>query len=272
MANVLRQRSRLCVAAKLVNLACSALPALVAVAGLAQQPSIAVFELAHTPLMATEVGRTELKYLVSCALPQGQVVKFSHAGKAYELPGAMGLAPGWLKTRMSADDERRVSACVFARTNFFGVPVMLSMRSEAERQAEALGPAPAASAPRTETVPAALQADAAERAEFSRFEASYFGNMFAAKPVAYVCGPTVGKPGTEAWQAHANWLTSHERVCTLPSAKRDGLTRCGFVHVGECTPANLRQAGVHYHDSAVAVFLPAAHRAAAAAKRPVRAP
>ena len=129
-------------------------------------------------------------------------------------------------------EERLVSACMLARTNYFGVPVLLSMR----RKDAALN--------------SALYADAAERARFTRLEGKFYGNLFAPGQPAFFCKGDE-RPDREAW------LKSLQRVCAIGDAD-PGMSRCGFLDTGPCRPDSLRQAGVNYEEAAIDVFLPTA--------------
>src|SRR5262245_41526408 len=63
------------------------------------------------------LSRELLKYVVSCALDDGQSVTLSVDGQRYVFPGSLGLAPEWGERRGSCDDscQRWVSGCVLAR-------------------------------------------------------------------------------------------------------------------------------------------------------------
>jgi len=77
-------------------------------------------------------ARIFMKYLVSCALVPGQVVKWqNHDGTINaEWEGALGLCPEWHTDAPSAACRQRVSSCILARNNAFGVSVMFSMRGD----------------------------------------------------------------------------------------------------------------------------------------------
>jgi hypothetical protein len=70
--------------------------------------------------------------------------------------------------------QRWVSACILARTNAYGVHVLISMRAPANtppgRQAQ------------FDRIRAALQTTAVEVSEFNRREGAYYGNLFATTP------------------------------------------------------------------------------------------
>ena len=188
-------------------------------------------ELSRPEAAVGMAGAELMRYLVSCALPEGaQVANPDSSAKAAPFVGGMGLAPGWAKSALTVEQQRLMSSCLFARTNYFGVPVLLSMRS-----------------PRQDGPPS-LQASEAERRTFSRQEGAFFGNAFLAAPVAYSCSGD-RSPDRE------RWLRRMQRVCTLPGAGV-GRTQCGFVDVGVCSPAAYRQGGVDYADQVIEVHLP----------------
>jgi hypothetical protein len=70
-----------------------------------------------------------MKYLVSCALAPDQSISWTdHAGNTTTWRGALSMCPTWDHAPPDLGCRRRVSACILARNNAFGVSVMLSMR------------------------------------------------------------------------------------------------------------------------------------------------
>jgi hypothetical protein len=189
--------------------------------------------LADPALAASEASRQRLKYLASCALAADTVLVGEADGRVYEWPGSLGLAPQWDRRPLDEREERWVSACILARTNWFGVPVMLSMRSPFPNDAPG------------------LQADADERRGYPLEEATFFGNLFRPHGGAYVCGAN-DDPERQAR------IAAHRRLCALPLQQRlaDGRTvsACGFVYVGACGAERFVQDGIAYRE-AVTVFL-----------------
>ena len=188
--------------------------------------------LADERMSTTPDARKTLKYLASCALDAGTVLTARHEGVDYEFPGGIGLAPEWHSRAMTEEEQRWVSACMLSRTNFFGTRVEISMRSDFPSRAEG------------------LQIWRDEDAAFTQEEGTFFGNLFAADPVAYVCSPA----HSDATRA---LIAAQHRICALPAATHDGkaVTACAMVHVGQCTPAAFAQDGVQYRQ-AITVFLP----------------
>jgi len=183
----------------------------------------------------TPQGREQLKYLVNCALPADVTVIASAGEQRYALPGAMGLAPAWATRPLTPSEQRRVSACMLARTNLFGVPVQISMRSDAADATKS------------------LEADAGERRDYPFFEAGFFGNLFQEQPEGYVCTG-------DAPSSRMRHLRSLLRVCSLPITNAPGasyVSRCGFVMVGACRDHAFVQNGVDYSADVLNVYLPA---------------
>lgn len=193
-----------------------------------------VAELRVPVAFLSTTGRQFLRYAVSCALPPGRAVRVPAASLNLSddvFEGAMGLAPDWATRGLMPHEERLVSACLLARTNYFGVPVQLSLRRP--------NAAPGSS----------LDADAAERSRYSRMEARFFGNLFQPRQTAYFCR------GDE-FPDRARWLRSLRRICALEGDAASGVNACGFVDVGPCSAARLQRDGVDYESSAIDVFLP----------------
>ena len=199
---------------------------LLALAGAAKQLPLLDDSLARTP-----DGRKLLKYIVNCALPAIDTVDVSTDSGSFSFPGDMGLAPAWSSRSLNDAEKRQVSSCLAARTNFFGKPVRISLRSE-DPQA-----------------PVGLRCDAQERRDYPFFEGGFFGNFFSANPVAYVC---VGDTSA----GRAAHLESLLRVCTLEKGGAPGLSRCDFRIVGNCRDRPFTQDGVDYGKEVLQVYLP----------------
>lgn len=190
--------------------------------------------LRDAKMAQTAEGREQLKYLVSCALPRDTTVIAVADNQRFSFPGSMGLAPSWATRPLTAAEQRRVSACMLARTNRFGVPVQLSLRSDAA------------------DAPESLHADADERHGFPFFEAGFFGNLFLENPEAYVC------TGDTPPQRMPH-LRSLLRVCSLPMSGTEassGISRCGFIIVGSCKDRPFVQNRTDYSSEVLNVYLP----------------
>ncbi|MBI4512193.1 MAG: hypothetical protein HY698_21350 [Deltaproteobacteria bacterium] len=112
-------------------------------------------------------ARAFLKYVVSCALPDGTTLALSADGEDYVFHGELGLAPEWGEEGGSCgeDCQRWVSACVLARVNAHGNEVHISVR----------GPHPA------------LQVTAEELGAYTDREAGFFGNLLASPQELWAC-------------------------------------------------------------------------------------
>jgi hypothetical protein len=182
-------------------------------------------ELADPTLAATPEKRQQLHYLVSCALPK-DIVLYTHQGTSrFTFPGQIGLAPGWLRQPLTLAEERWVSACLLALTNYFGKHVEVSLHAE---------PAPVS----------LLQLSADDQQHFPLFEGGFFGNLFRPNPVAYVCQGTRTPTEDQA-------PVLQDRVCTWPTGAHtpDGkpVTPCQFILTGPCSdPASFTVDGDHY--------------------------
>lgn len=177
-------------------------------ATLAGAQTTQVIPITNQELIATQDARLQTKYLASCALDETTVLTGMADGETYEFPGAMGLAPDWGARALTHTERRWVSACILARTNFFGAHVLISMRAEQSGYAS-------------------LDAAPAEIASHTLYEGGFFGDVFTPSGGAFVC---VGS-GHSADLAAQSAL---KRVCTHAAEPGDTLTRCGFIQVGQC--------------------------------------
>lgn len=191
--------------------------------------------LRNESMAQTEEGRQLLKYMVSCALPAGESVAITMSGTKYAFQGALGLVPGWVDRPMAEEEQRKLSACLAAHTNFFGKPVQISLRSDD----------PAA--------PDGLQTTAQEREEFPFFEGGFFGNYFITHPVGYVC---LGDAPAERDKHLASLL----RVCSLEKESDAQYSRCDLKIVGRCKDKPFIQDGVDYTKEVLWVYLPGPER------------
>jgi hypothetical protein len=170
-------------------------------------PSTAMDAL-QDPGQAGELSRMLMKYIVSCALNTGRSFDFSwidiQSTPHHEsFPGELGLASDWVDEPPSTFEQAWVSSCLAARTNYFGVSVMISMR----------GSDPA------------LGTTGQERLAYTHREGAFFGNLFAIEPSVKAC-------------YHANevaYSRSKQRVCA--TGYDDGVTvyECGILDtIGDC--------------------------------------
>jgi hypothetical protein len=153
------------------------------------------------PMLATPEGREYFSYIVSCALPQGDVV----AASTGHYEGSMGLAPEWEHRAMTTSEKRWVSACLLARVNAYGISVELSLRGDH----------------------AALAAGDAELEVFTQPEGAFYGDVFASDATKMEMVACRG-----AAQAAGESGALVNRDCTEPAG--NGLTVCGFKYAGDC--------------------------------------
>ena len=190
-------------------------------------------ELADTTLAATETGRHQLKYLVNCALPDSVLLVSIQGQERFTFPGHLGLAPEWLKAPLTPLQERWVSACMLALTNYAGKHVDVSLQAKS-------GSAPFLGQTKEETT------------AYSLAEGGFFGNLFSPHPVAYVCSGARTKIEEQD-------PIFRDRLCTKPTGDRtpDGkpLTVCQFILTGPCSnPASFTVNG-HTYDEVIFVSL-----------------
>lgn len=204
--------------------------------GCASPAQTEVFNLRPTDLAKAPRELELLRYIVTCALPPQAEARVTSDRQVLRLSGDFGLAPDWRHRALTARERRLVSACVLARTNAFGVPVRISMRTDAE-DSRALR---------------SLRASASERAAFPLHEGAFFGDIFATGAPAYACA------GDRSPQAVAQ-LRRQRRICALPTGARtaDGreVSACGFVIVGPCNADGIGVDGVHFSEL-IHVYVP----------------
>ncbi|MBM1635094.1 hypothetical protein JQV27_20040 [Sulfitobacter mediterraneus] len=199
-----------------------------------QAHRLADIDLSDSPLMRSATERKILEYTIECALPEGQIAFAEYEGISYQFSGVMRIAPEWADGPLSLAKQRDVTACLLARTNAFGVPVQISMRSETGHLAGL----------------SMFQVSPEEQVDFPIWEGAFFGNIFASAPVAYACQ---GSPNQQ------DKLRAAQRICTLPSGELtpDGkpVSACGFVSLGPC--GALQTSGIldTYADHMVHVYL-----------------
>ena len=158
-------------------------------------------------LLATPEGRDLYSYIVSCALPADVTIVATVDGTPYEFPGSIGLAPRWLKHKLSRGGQGWVSACLLARVNAHDTVEPISMRGKNP----------------------ALATSPAEVADFSLQEAAFYGNVFT---------PDADPPDWNACrgqdQAAGETGGLVDRDCGEPDPFDATHTQCGFTYAGDC--------------------------------------
>jgi hypothetical protein len=165
----------------------------------------------EAPGEAGNLNRLFLRYAVGCALSAAQSFSFSwtdsHGTARNETyHGELGIAPEWGAGPLSAAGQQLVSACLAARTNWYGIQVILSLRSSED--------------------PLTVPAGSAELTTYPDVEGVFWGNVFSTTPYLRACynQATV-----------ANSRRAH-RDCAAGHLKEDGSTEeCGMIEiVGPC--------------------------------------
>lgn len=140
-------------------------------------------------------GVNAIRYMIQCALAEGQTIKKNYKGQKTEFHGHLGLAPQWRDGACDEDCQQWVSACLMARTNPTGQTTDIWI--EAQHLALGTGANP----------------------EFPLHEGGFYGNLFAGTQVAHTC------------RGDANALaaaSAEGRTCTASDED------CGFVTDGDC--------------------------------------
>lgn len=147
-------------------------------------------------LLTTSTGRNVARYVVECALPEGDWIIKSVAGQVVHLDGRLGLAPEWKSSACDQDCQEWVTACLLARTNMTGQNVDLWVT--ADHASIGLGLSP----------------------DYPVYEATFYGNVFQDPTARYFC------LGDDDAQAVAS---ATGRTCTT-GAPGD----CGFTAFSSC--------------------------------------
>jgi hypothetical protein len=158
-----------------------------------------------------DLSRRFLRYTVSCALAPSSSFWFSWTDSAGTVhnesyPGELGLAPGWATGSLGTAGEQMVSACLAARTNWYGVSVTISMRSAQD--------------------PLRTLTTDDERAEFGVLEGTFWGNLFSSTPHLSACYD----------DRNVESSRDARRDCAAGHVSATGaIQECGMIHiVGAC--------------------------------------
>jgi hypothetical protein len=127
------------------------------------------------PGAAGALSRQLMRYVASCALDATQSFDFSwtdESGSHNEsYPGVLGIAPGWATGALTDDTSQRlVSGCLAGRANWYGVTVVISMRSKFDPLKSAVGDL--------------------ELLAYPNIEGAFWGNLFAPAPYMNACYKT----------------------------------------------------------------------------------
>jgi hypothetical protein len=160
------------------------------------------------PGEAGALSRQFVRYAVGCAFVPGQALSFTWTDDSgivhqEDYQGVLGLAPEWSTQPLHEGAQRWVSACLAARTNWYGQKVILSTRGVA------LG-----------------QPDPDELLGYPREEGAFWGNVFAPTPAVYACYNADNVDNSRA----------HLRDCAAGHLEPDGtVAECGIINIlGPC--------------------------------------
>jgi len=161
------------------------------------------------PGQAGDVSRLFVRYAVGCAFDTSQSFSFTWTdefGTTHEenYPGLLGLASSWATAPLGDQGQRWVSACLAARTNYYGIAVIISMRASHQ---------------------AMQQLDGLEKAGFPMEEGAFWGNLFLPMPFVRACHYAPN-------DAHSRSLM---RDCAAGHVGDAGIDSCGIIQrVGSC--------------------------------------
>jgi hypothetical protein len=177
------------------------------------------------------LSRELLKYVVSCALDDGDSVTIKIDGRWYEFDGSLGLAPEWGRSHGSCDGDcqRWVSACVLARVDAQGIKRQISVRGDNH----------------------VLHPSHDEVRDYTVREGAYFGNLFIEGQPRFLC-LAPGQSGDQrvCGPDLADCPMTVEGSCALDCAV-DGK----YGAFEDCSDAGRAWRG-HVYEEVITVFLP----------------
>ncbi|WP_428269327.1 DUF7594 domain-containing protein [Haliangium sp.] len=117
-----------------------------------------------------EATKILLQYMVECALSPGQSATIYDIDGVTPMvfEGSLGLAPSWRDGAPTSVEQRKVSACLAARSNAKGKKVRISLRGSG------------------------ITTSAVERAHFDTHEGAFWGDVFGPTPEIHTCMVTGG--------------------------------------------------------------------------------
>lgn len=154
-------------------------------------------------LFDTRAGRDQFSYLYTCAeKSKAKLTVVARNGTTYTYQGVMGIATEWTTGALPSTKYRLMTACMLARTNYFGIVVPISLRNDK------------------------ISTTSDEQTEFTVVEGAFWGDAFTVGASFRACA-------SPAKIAGSTISTLPERECTTPL---DGVTtKCGFSYAGECS-------------------------------------
>ncbi|WP_437670102.1 hypothetical protein [Sorangium sp. So ce131] len=161
------------------------------------------------------LSRELLKYVVGCALRSDQSFSFSWTDSSGVVhtetyAGHLGMADWWAYGPL-ADSfyQRWISACLAARTNFYGVSVNLSLRGSQT----------------------SLASSSTERSSYPTREGAFWGNLFSSTPFLRSCHSPPGV--TRARSLQRDCAAGH--LATDPATGATVTQACGPIALaGSC--------------------------------------
>lgn len=153
-------------------------------------------------LFATAAGRDQFSYLYTCAeKSNAKLTVVAPSGTAYTYNGSLGLATEWTSGALPQKKYGLMTACMLARTNYFGEVVSISMRNDK------------------------ISTRSDEQEAFTVPEGAFWGDLFTGTAMR-ACTSATKLSG-------APISTLPQRECTVST---DGATtKCGFGYAGECS-------------------------------------
>jgi hypothetical protein len=124
------------------------------------------------PGTAGDLSRMWIHYAVTCALAPSQSFSYTWTdaqgtSHAVTETGSLAIAPGWATGPLDTVGQQRISACLGARTNYFGTSVLISMRDEEG--------------------PLSATTTASELSTYKYVEGAFWGNIFTSNPYLNAC-------------------------------------------------------------------------------------
>lgn len=171
-----------------------------------------IYGTLQDPTSNGERARLFVRYLVRCAFDSSRAFKFTWTDadgitRAESYDGHLGLAPQWATGPLGYNGEHVVSACMAAHVNYYGIPVLISLRSGDK--------------------PLRLHPNDPELTDYSKVEGAFWGNLWAPQPYINACYNS----------ANVNNSRSRYRDCAAGHLNQDGtISECGIINIaGSCS-------------------------------------
>jgi hypothetical protein len=150
------------------------------------------------------LSRMFIEYAVGCAFNSDDSFAYTDNDDTTRYAqGSLGLAPDWKTRGLTVEEQQWVSACLAARTNYYGRHVLISLRGNHANLGMVSG----------------------ESDGFKKREGAFWGDLFDASPALYACYDNANKQHSQG----------KGRVC---ATKDNSGNQCGLlVSVGRCDPA-----------------------------------